>query len=86
MSDVDIFLRIEDFHWDTFNESITLKDSFEAYRKAYGHYPALLLADTIFRTRENAWSCISHCIHLNGPMLGIPTKDPEVRKAEQILE
>ena len=53
LSDVDGFLRIEDFRWDAFNESTTLTTSVEAYRKAYGHYPARVLADTIFRTREN---------------------------------
>ena len=50
MSDVNGFLRIEDFRWDAFNESTTLRTSVEAYRKAYGHYPKRVLADTIFRT------------------------------------
>ena len=86
LSDVDGFLRIEDFRWDAFNESTTLKDSVEAYRKAYGHYPKRVLADTIFRTRENVRYCKSHHIHLNGPKLGRPTKNPEVRKAELLLE
>ena len=76
LSDVDGFLRIEDFRWDAFNESTTLKDSVEAYRKAYGHYPA----------RENVRYCKSHHIHLNGPRLGRPPKDPAVRKAELLLE
>ena len=86
LSDVGGFLRIEDFRWDAFNESTTLKDSVEAYRKAYGHYPERVLADTIFRTRENVRYCKSHHIHLNGPRLGRPPKDPAVRKAELLLE
>lgn len=51
MSVVDGFLRIEDLRWDAFNESITFQQSVEAYREAYGHYPARVLADTFFRTR-----------------------------------
>ncbi len=38
MSDIDGFLRIEHLSWDAFNECHTLRDSVEAYRKAYGHY------------------------------------------------
>lgn len=86
MSDVNGFLRIEDFRWDAFNESTTLKTSVEAYRKAYGHYPKRVLVDTIFRTRENVRYCKSHHIHLNGPKLGRPSKDPEIRKEELRLE
>ena len=54
----------------------------EAYRKAYGHYPERVLADTIFRTRENLKYCKEHGIHLNGPRLGKPSKDPTIRKQE----
>ena len=85
MSVVDGFLRIEDLRWDAFNESTTLNQSVEAYRKAYGHYPARVLADTIFRTRENLKYCKEHGIHLNGPKLGKPFSDPaEARKHKKL--
>ena len=85
MSVVDGFLRIEDLRWDAFNESTTLQQSVEAYRKAYGHYPARVLADTIFRTRENLKYCKDHGIHLNGPKLGKPFADPaEARKHKKL--
>ena len=86
MSVVDGFLRIEDLRWDAFNESTTLKQSVEAYRKAYGHYPARVLADTIFRTRENLKYCKEHEIHLNGPKLGKPFTDPEEARRHKKLE
>lgn len=86
MSDVNGFLRIEHLSWDAFNESTTLQESVENYRKAYGHYPKRVLADTIFRTRENLQYCKSHDIHLNGPKLGKPNPDPEVRKQERHAE
>ena len=86
MSDVDGFLRIEKISWDAFNESTTLQESVENYRKAYGHYPKRVLADTIFRTRENLQYCKEHGIHLNGPKLGRPNPDPALRKQELHLE
>lgn len=86
MSDIDGFLRIEYLSWDAFNECHTLQDSVETYRKAYGHYPERVLADTIYRTRDNLRYCKKHGIHLNGPRLGKPTKDPAIRKQELHLE
>lgn len=86
MSDVNGFLRIEDLRWEAFNESTTFQDSVEKYRKAYGHYPERVLADTIFRTRENLRYCKDHGIHLNGPRLGKPSSDPAVRRQELHLE
>lgn len=64
------FLRVEHLSWDAFNESTTLQDSVEKFRNAYGHYPQRVLADTIFRTRENLKYCKKHGIHMNGPKLG----------------
>ena len=86
MSDTNGFLRIEHLSWDAFNESTTLKGSAESYRRAYGRYPKRILADTIFRTRENLRFCKEHGIHLNGPRLGKPAKDPAIRKQELHLE
>ena len=86
MSDVNGYLRIEDLRWDAFNESTTFQESVENYRKSYGHYPERVLADTIFRTRDNLRDCKEHDIHLNGPKLGKPASDPAVRKQERYLE
>ena len=82
MSDVNGYLRVEDLRWDAFNESTTFQESVENYRKAYGYYPERVLADTIFRTRENLRYCKEHSIHLNGPKLGKPSSDPAVRRKE----
>ena len=82
MSDTDGYLRVEDLRWDAYNESTTLKDSAEKFRTAYGYYPARILADTIFRTRENLRYCKEHGIHLNGPKLGKPNADPAARRKE----
>jgi hypothetical protein len=86
MSVVDGFLRIEDLRWNAFNESTTLQASVEAFRKAYGHYPARVLVDKIFRTRENMRYCKEHGIHMNGPKLGKPNADPVFAKEQKRLE
>ena len=47
--------------------------------------PGTVLADTIFRTRENLKYCKEHGIHLNGPKLGKPFADPtEARKHKKL--
>ena len=82
MSDVQGYLRVEHLSWNAFNESTTLQQSVENYRGSYGHYPERVLADKIFRTSENIKYCKKHNIHLNGPKLGRPSRDPEIRKQE----
>ena len=86
MSVVNGFLRIESLRWDAFNECTTLQESVESYRKAYGHYPQRVLADTIFRTRENLRYCKEHGIHMNGPKLGKPQQDIAERNRQKKLE
>ena len=69
MSVVNGYLRIEDLRWDAFSEDTTLQTSVESYRRCFGHYPARVLADTIFRTRENLRYCKERDIHISGPRL-----------------
>ena len=86
MSIVNGYLRIEDLRWDAYNESTTLIKSVEGYREAYGHYPERVLADTIFRTRENLRYCKERGIHMNGPKLGKPNRDPKEQKLQKKME
>ena len=58
----------------------------ESFRKSYGNYPQRILADTIFRTRENLRYCKEHGIHLNGPKLGKPNADPAEHNRQKKLE
>ena len=86
MSVVNGFLRVEDLRWDAFNESTTLQSSVESFRAAYGHDPKRILADTIFRTRENLRYCKQHHIHLSGPRLGKPPADPALCREQRKQE
>ena len=64
---------METQQWDNFNEGITLIDSVEAYKKRFGYYPEAVLADQIYRNRENLRFCKEKGIRLSGPQLGRPT-------------
>lgn len=89
MSVVNGYLRVEEIRWNAFNEGGTLIDSVESFRRTYGHYPARVLADRIFRTRENLRYCKERNIHMSGPKLGKPPTDPSVcrqQRKEEWLE
>ena len=69
------YARAETLCWDAFNEGGTLQASTECCKDTTGHYPSRILADKVFRTRDNLDFCKNHGIHLNGPKLGRPPKD-----------
>lgn len=64
---------MENLSWDPFNEGNELIDSVNRYHERYGYYPEAVLADKIYRTRENLRFCKLHGIRLSGPPLGRPT-------------
>jgi hypothetical protein len=76
---------VEELQWDAFNEGGTLIDSVEAFCRAYGHYPARVLADKFFRTRENLKYCSERGIYINGPKLGKSQTD-EALGRQQLKE
>lgn len=67
--------------WDNFNESTHLQDQVEAFRARFGHYPASVHADQIYRTRENRSWCKALGIRLSGPPLGRPKQDAAMQAA-----
>jgi len=75
VSVVDGYTRIEHLSWDAYNESTTLQDTVEGYKKQTGFYPQRILADKIYRTRDNLQYCAKHHIRMSGPKLGRPPKD-----------
>ena len=65
--------RIERHSFEAYNESSTLMDACESYKKRTGHCPERILADQIYRNRENRAYCREHGIRLSGPKLGRPS-------------
>jgi hypothetical protein len=66
--------------WDNYNEGVTLMASVEAYHKRFGCYPEAVLADQIYRTRDNLRYCKGKGIRLSGPRLGRPSADSREQK------
>lgn len=68
---------IETMQWENFNESNTLQAAVETYKVRFGVYPAVILADKIYRNRENLKYCKGLGIRLSGPKLGRPTAESQ---------
>ena len=79
----DGWARLEYWSFDAYNESTKLIETIERFRTREGHYPERVLADKIYRNRENLSYCKLHGIRLSGPALGRPRKD-EQRDRQQI--
>lgn len=86
MSLVGGYARIEKLSWDAFNEGGTLQDSVERFKADTGHYPSRILADKLFRTRENLRYCKANHIRMSGPKLGRPPKDKALYQEQLRME
>ena len=72
--------------WDARNESITLKETVEKYCRLHGHYPEAILADQIYRTRDNRAFCKERSIRLSGPALGRPKAEEKNEQMKMARE
>jgi len=68
---------VDRISWDAYNESADLVQQIDAYRRRFGHDPASVHVDQIYRTRENRRFCASRGIRLSGPPLGRPRTSTE---------
>ena len=82
--DSEGYARIEKISFDAYNESVCLKEAVERFKERTGHYPERVLADQIYRTRENRNFCKENGIRLSGPKLGRP--NPTTNKTDKKLE
>jgi len=82
ISVVDGWTRLECYSFDAYNEAGNLKAMAERFREREGHYPACILADKIYRNRDNLSYCKEHGIRLSGPALGRPKKGESRDKAQ----
>ena len=74
ISVVDGWTRLEYHSFDAYNEAKNLQEMAERFYQREGHYPARILADKIYRNRENLNYCKARGIRLSGPALGRPRK------------
>lgn len=69
------FAFIDKLSWDNFNEGQCLMDSVEKYKTRMGYYPAEVLADQIYCTRDNRKKLKDLHIKLMAKPLGRPKKE-----------
>lgn len=81
ISVVDGWTRLEYHSFDAYNEALNLPEMIERYRTRTGCYPERILADKIYRNRDNIAYCSNRGIRLSGPALGRPKKD-EIRNKQ----
>jgi len=74
---VDGYAFIDKLSWDAYNEQEQLIPAIKTYRQRYGVFPEAVLADTIYRNRDNRAYCKKYGIRLSGPRLGRPPKEPD---------
>ena len=77
ISVVNGWTRLETYSFNAYNESGNLQEIVERFKEREGHYPERVLADKIYRTRENLRYCKEHNIRMSGPALGRPKKTTE---------
>ena len=83
VSVVEGFTRLEHISFCAYNESGLFIEEVERYRHREGYYPERVLADKIYRTRENLRYCSEHGIRLSGPPLGRPPKQREPDRKQE---
>lgn len=86
MNMVDGFVHVDRISFDAFNEGGDLALQIEEYKRRYGVYPAVVLADKIYRTRKNHKLCKKLNIRHSGPALGRPPKDEIVRELRKQIK
>jgi hypothetical protein len=67
------FTFIDHLSWDAFNESKYLSHTIEKYKERFGFYPAEVLADQIYCTRDNRQLLKENGIKLIAKPLGRPS-------------
>jgi IS5 family transposase len=70
----DDFTFLDRLSFDPYNEGEDLKAQARVYRRRLNHYPKVICADQIYRTRANRAFCMGHGIRLNGPRLSRPSE------------
>lgn len=66
---------VDKIGWDGYSEAELLPQAVEHYHQRYGCYPEAVLADKLYRNRDNLRFCRKWGIRLSGPRLGRPSKD-----------
>jgi IS5 family transposase len=77
VSEFNGYARISTLSWNAYHEAADLKQQVEEYRKLHGYYPAVVIADKIYGTRENRSWLNKLGIRYSGKPLGRPSKQSQ---------
>lgn len=77
VSEFNGYARINTLSWNAYHEGGDLKKQVEEYRKLYGYYPAVVIADKIYGTRDNRNWLTQLGIRYSGKPLGRPSKESQ---------
>jgi hypothetical protein len=69
------YVFLDRLKWDAYNENMDLVDQVNRYRQRFGYYPAVVIADGIYGTRDNRSYLEEHGIRFSGKKLGRPPKE-----------
>jgi len=83
ISCVDGYVFLDQLDWNNFNESTDLPEQIEGFKHRFGHYPASVHADRIYRTRANLQYCQERGIRLSGKPLGRPKQSEQAQRRKQ---
>jgi len=73
---------VDRLRWDAFHEGLDLVSQVEAYYQRHGVYPAVVLGDTAYGTRDNRRYLKRLGIRFAGKPLGRPKKETEANREE----
>ena len=74
--------HVDKLHWDAQHEGHDLQAQVEAYKKRYGYYPEVVIADTLYGSRDNRSYLERKHIRFSGKPLGRPPKSTPENKDE----
>jgi len=86
VSVVDGYAFLDVLSWDPYHEGKQLRESVEKYKNRYGYYPETVIADAIYRTRENRSYCKERGIRLSGSNLERPPKNKQANVTQRRIE
>lgn len=86
VSVADGWTRLEYSSFAAYNEAGNLEEIVERFREREGHYPKRVLADKLYRNRNNLGYCKEKGIRLSGPALGRPKKDEQRDRRQDYLD
>ena len=74
--------HVDKLHWDAQHEGHDLQAQVEAYKKRYGYYPEVVIADKLYGSRDNRSYLERKHICFAGKLLGRP---PESTPEESMV-